>query len=61
MSLVQEYALEHSELGEIVGLARSSDLVQFRRIPFADIPARFRQSKLRTTLPEQPFDATQPG
>lgn len=61
LSLVQEYTLKHPKLGFILGLARGSDLVQFCRIPFADIPARFRQSKLRTTLPEQPFDARQPG
>jgi carboxylesterase type B len=55
------FSYRHSVLGELHGTRRGSDIVQFRGIPFADIPARFRQSVLRTTLPQEPFDATQPG
>lgn len=51
----------HPELGSITGWKRGNDIVQFRGIPYASIPARFRQSQLRTSLPEQPFDATNPG
>ncbi|KAH7019665.1 Alpha/Beta hydrolase protein [Ilyonectria destructans] len=55
------YSFKHAGLGEIQGIVRGGDFVQFRGIPFADIPARFRQASLKTTLPQQPFDATQPG
>jgi len=55
------FSHRHPVLGELHGTRRGSDIVQFRGIPFADIPARFRQSILRTTLPQVPYDATQPG
>ncbi|KJX96662.1 hypothetical protein TI39_contig607g00018 [Zymoseptoria brevis] len=58
---IQLYTHQHPRLGQIEGIVRGSDVVQFRGIPFADIPARFRQSVLRTELPKQPLDATQPG
>ena len=51
----------HETLGEVTGLARGNDIVQFRGIPFATIPGRFRQSSLATSLPSSPFDATEPG
>jgi hypothetical protein len=57
----QQYTFQHKKLGGIVGLTRGSDIVQFRGIPYAQIPARFRQSSLRTHLPSQPFDARKPG
>ncbi|KAH6684930.1 Alpha/Beta hydrolase protein, partial [Plectosphaerella plurivora] len=57
------YQYKHSKLGDLVGLARgaNSEVVQFRGIPFASIPARFRQSVLAKGLPSQPFDARRPG
>jgi hypothetical protein len=57
------YQFKHSKLGNIVGLARgpNSEVVQFRGIPFASIPARFRQSVVVKKLPSQPFDARRPG
>lgn len=55
------YTFHHPTLGEIYGVKRGHDVVQFRGIPFASIPARFRQSVLTTSLPHQPFDATKPG
>ncbi|KAF5231643.1 hypothetical protein FANTH_13310 [Fusarium anthophilum] len=59
---VSDYTLNHPELGSIVGLARDDDVVQFRGIPFASVPGRFRQSILRAgPLPSQPFSARQPG
>ncbi|KAF4437806.1 hypothetical protein F53441_12947 [Fusarium austroafricanum] len=58
----EDYTLNHPDLGSIIGLARDDDVVQFRGIPFASVPGRFRQSILRTgQLPSQPFDARQPG
>nr|RBQ86131.1 hypothetical protein FVER53263_12978 [Fusarium verticillioides] len=59
---VSDYTLNHPELGSIIGLARDDDVVQFRGIPFASVPGRFRQSILRAgPLPSQPFNARQPG
>lgn len=57
------YQFNHSKLGDLVGLARgpNSEVVQFRGIPFASIPARFRQSVVAKQLPSQPFDARRPG
>ncbi|KAI0477064.1 Alpha/Beta hydrolase protein [Xylariaceae sp. FL0804] len=61
MALPEDYSLSHDQLGEVIGRARGPDIVQFRGIPFAAIPARFRQSIVRETLPVQPFDAREPG
>ncbi|OJJ06436.1 hypothetical protein ASPVEDRAFT_32735 [Aspergillus versicolor CBS 583.65] len=55
------FHFNHSQLGDLVGLPRGNDVVQFRGIPFASIPARFRQSVMVHGLPLQPFDATQSG
>ncbi|XP_014553792.1 hypothetical protein COCVIDRAFT_40218 [Bipolaris victoriae FI3] len=56
-----EYRLENKDLGQLIGLARGDDVVQFRGIPFATIPARFRQARLLESLPQQPFDARRSG
>jgi hypothetical protein len=58
---VADYHLHHPQLGELVGMTRGDDIVQFRGIPFAEIPGRFRQAKLLGQLPQSPFDARQPG
>jgi hypothetical protein len=55
------YPFKHKQLGEIIGLARGDDIVQFRGVPFASIPARFRQACLLDSLPQQPFDARVSG
>lgn len=56
-----EFNFNHERLGEIVGYTRGYDLVQFRGIPYATIPGRFRQSVLKTTLPDSPYQALHPG
>ncbi|KAK0390698.1 hypothetical protein NLU13_0201 [Sarocladium strictum] len=57
-----DYHLSHPQLGNLIGFARDEDVVQFRGIPFASVPGRFRQSVLRAEkLPSQPFDARQSG
>jgi carboxylesterase type B len=55
------YKLAHPSLGDINGISRGSEVVQFRGIRYASIPGRFRQSVLRTSLPQEPFDAIEPG
>ena len=64
MTEIETYTLNHPWLGNIRGQRRGNDVVQFRGIPYADIPARFRQAVLRTSLPRQNdevFDALLPG
>jgi hypothetical protein len=56
-----QFSFKHKQLGEIVGLARGEDIVQFRGIPFGSIPARFRQAQLLDSLPHQPYDARKSG
>ncbi|KAF2444599.1 alpha/beta-hydrolase [Karstenula rhodostoma CBS 690.94] len=56
-----QYGFQHSQLGNLTGIARGSDVVQFRGIPFAEIPGRFRQARLLESLPQQPFDARRSG
>ncbi|KAH8716790.1 Alpha/Beta hydrolase protein [Phaeosphaeriaceae sp. PMI808] len=56
-----QYKFNHKDLGELIGLARGDDIVQFRGIPFATIAARYRQARLLESLPQQPFDARRPG
>ncbi|KAF5540165.1 triacylglycerol lipase V precursor [Fusarium mexicanum] len=59
---MSDYTLNHPDLGSIIGLARDDAVVQFRGIPFASVPGRFRQSIRREgPLPSQPFSARQPG
>ncbi|KAH7403273.1 Alpha/Beta hydrolase protein [Cadophora sp. MPI-SDFR-AT-0126] len=60
-STPQQYLFSHEKLGHIVGWTRGSDVVQFRGIPYASIPGRFRQSILTSSLPSQPFEATNAG
>lgn len=50
----------HETLGVLRGLLRN-EILQFRGIPYASIPARFRQSVVLEKLPQQPFEATEPG
>lgn len=57
----EKYSFHHGALGEVIGRRRGEDVVQFRGIPYASIPGRFRQSILNKELPSQPFWATNPG
>lgn len=59
--MAEELKFEHDALGELIGLQRDHDIVQLRGLPFASIPKRFAQSRLRTALPQSPFDARYPG
>lgn len=52
---------EHRRLGQLIGWTRGHDVVQFRGVPYAIIPGRFRQSVLLRDLPTHPFAATNPG
>lgn len=45
--------LEHPQLGPIVGKRRNQRVVQFRSIPFARAPERFRQAQLIEELPQK--------
>jgi hypothetical protein len=56
----QPLEYQHDTLGELRGLLRD-DILQFRGVPYASIPARFRQSVVVEKLPHTPFDASEPG
>lgn len=45
------HEFEHPQLGPIVGRGRNEHVVQFRSIPYARPPARFRQARLIDELP----------
>lgn len=55
------FEFQHNTLGHLTGLAREDDIVNFRGIPYATIPARFRQSEVLEKLPNEPFEALLPG
>ena len=55
-----KFTYQHEQLGTLTGW-QLGNVVQFRGLPYATIPGRFRQSQLRHSLPTQPFDATNPG
>ncbi|KAL2062347.1 hypothetical protein VTL71DRAFT_6613 [Oculimacula yallundae] len=57
----QRFTFAHDHLGDLTGWLRNGDKVQFRGVPYASIPGRFRQSVLSTKLPSQPSVATNPG
>ncbi|KAH8813305.1 Alpha/Beta hydrolase protein [Xylogone sp. PMI_703] len=52
----QTYTFDHPTLGSLTGLispaSPSSSVISFRSIPFADVPARFSQSTLLTSIPK---------
>jgi carboxylesterase type B len=51
----------HPSLGPITGIVRTPAVVQFRNVPFARIPGRFRQSVLVDTLTPAQRDCTVDG
>ncbi|KAF2491391.1 lipase 1 precursor [Lophium mytilinum] len=57
----QKVALTHSELGRLDGLRFLPTVAQFRAIPFATVPGRFRQSVLLTDLSATDRNFTQTG
>lgn len=52
------HTFHHAELGPMTGLVSPENVVQFRGIPFASIPARFKQSIVLEALPENLTDFT---
>lgn len=40
----EEFTFTHPGLGSLTGVTRSASVIQFRSIPYARIPTRFRQS-----------------
>lgn len=58
---VRTYTFHHAELGEMTGVIAPDGVVQFRAIPFATIPARFKQSVLQSDVSEAKGDFTRIG
>ena len=48
----QTYTFQHRELGSITGVITPNNVVQFRAVPYATIPARFKRSVLLDQLPD---------
>ncbi|KAL1794431.1 hypothetical protein ACET3X_007852 [Alternaria dauci] len=44
------FTFHHADLGPMTGVITPSNVVQFRAVPYATIPARFKQSMLAETL-----------
>lgn len=57
---MEHYTYKHS-LGELTGILRAPDVVQFRGIPYARIPSRFRQSIIADSFGAVKYDATKLG
>ncbi len=47
---VSQYTYNHPKLGLVTGAIRTPSVIQFRNVPYARIPARFRQSEVVDTL-----------
>lgn len=58
---IQTYTFHHAELGSMTGLVTPDNVVQFRAIPYATIPARFKRSILLDHLPDESKDYTSHG
>lgn len=52
MTEPRTFTFQHPELGSLTGLVQPDDVVQFRAIPYATVPGRFKRSILRENLPE---------
>lgn len=46
----QTFTFHHADLGPMTGIVTSDHVVQFRAVPYATIPARFKQSVPLDTL-----------
>lgn len=59
--MVQKITVAHDSLGSLTGRRVRSNIIQFRSIPYASFPARFRQSHLVTELDDDARDFTEYG
>jgi hypothetical protein len=59
----QTFTFNHPELGSMTGIitTENPNVVQFKAIPYATLPARFKQSILLESLDSTSRDFTQPG
>jgi hypothetical protein len=55
------FAFHHAQLGPMTGIITPEHVVQFRAVPFAMIPARFKQSIQKGSLEQTNRDFTQMG
>lgn len=57
----QTFTFHHPELGSLTGLIQPDNVVQFRTVPYATIPARFKRSILLDSLPADKTVYTEHG
>ena len=55
------FTFQHAQLGPMTGIITPKHVVQFRAVPFAMIPARFKQSIQKDSLEQTNRDFTQMG
>jgi hypothetical protein len=55
------YTFHHPDLGSLIGIIQPDDVVQFRAVPYATIPARFKRSVLLDSLPASKTNYTDHG
>lgn len=55
------FTFEHPELDSMTGIVTPDDVVQFRAVPYASVPARFKQSVILNSLLESNGDYTKHG
>jgi hypothetical protein len=55
------FTFDHAELGPVTGIVTPEHVVQFRAVPFAMIPARFKRSIQLGSLQQTTRDFTQHG
>jgi carboxylesterase type B len=55
------FNFSHPTLGSLIGIARTPSVVQFRSIPYARLPVRFRQSVAIDELQSHERDCTKFG
>ncbi|KAF2622318.1 alpha/beta-hydrolase [Macroventuria anomochaeta] len=60
-SAARTFTFHHAELGSLTGLVTPDNVVQFRAVPYATIPARFKRSILLGSLPESDGAYTEHG
>ncbi|KAF3048341.1 hypothetical protein E8E12_011706 [Didymella heteroderae] len=55
------YTFDHPELGSLTGIIQPHNVVQFRAVPYATVPARFKRSILLNKLPAHKTNFTEHG
>lgn len=61
MTAQSTFTFHHPDLGPMTGILSPDNVVQFRAVPYATIPARFKQSILLDSVFQHSKDFTKHG